>query len=255
MSSPGGSRRRLMPEETAASLDAVENLVLGQLANDVAAVAAGEFSVPVDRQRLVKAISAATPLGKATLAKRMLVYRLLAEVIEHRQLKLIAATCRVGPSVNERLSSRERFQEHFVTGGDIAVRGQREAVLRDAAEMVCLRSQARAGKMNFQAIFAGFGLPRAKLVDERLRLGRRRIGPAAELVRRLDLNPAGMKPAADEGDALGQAGNLIVRDRQPQGVVVTCLVQSLDRPQDLRRRRLAEQRQAMSVVRGGEPVE
>src|SRR5687768_7731063 len=113
-----------MPEETAAPLNSIQDLVLGQLANNVAAVAAGEFSFAVDRQRLVKAISAAAPLGKATLAKGMLVHRLLAQMIEHRQLKVIAAGGRVGAPVNEGFGSGERFQKYLVTGGNIAVRGK-----------------------------------------------------------------------------------------------------------------------------------
>lgn len=131
-----------MPEQPAAASDAIQNLILGQLARDVATLRALKLQTPIHGERLVVAIASARPLGKATLTVVAMLYGLPTQVIESPKIELIPAFDGVRFAVEEHLGPRVILGKRFVARGYIAVRRQRKGVLRDAAKVIGKRAHS-----------------------------------------------------------------------------------------------------------------
>ena len=99
-------------------------------------------------------------------------------------------------------------------------------VLGDTAEVI--GRWAKAGRREVEVLVvvfgAGPGLPKG--VDERSRLCRPRVSPAAELIGRLDLYSAGPEPRANVVDGPGQQVDVLLRHRQPQPIRKAHLVET-----------------------------
>src|SRR5215210_9577320 len=110
-----------MPEQAARFSDPGEYLIFRQLTCDVAAIRAGKLRFAVDRQRFVIAITGTCPFCETSLTVFAVLYRLIAQIVQHRQIKPVAFTLRLGLTVEEGFRPCVLLGEDFVTSRDVTI--------------------------------------------------------------------------------------------------------------------------------------
>ena len=178
-----------MPEQPAGVLDLRENLILGQFANDVAAVRSLEFTGAIDAQRFVIAIATAGPLGKASLAEVAMLYGLISQMVERGLVKMVASRAGVVGSVKKGPRPFILLHESLVTRRDVAISRQAEAILGNAAKMIRERPDPRCREADLLTMLPSGGLSGAKPCDEPGGFGCGCITPTTKLISRFDLDP------------------------------------------------------------------
>ena len=79
-----------MPNHSAGGLDSLEDLILGQFPDDVAARRTVELAPATSGAPLVVAIAATTPLGEAPTAVGAIFDGLIAQMIQYLLIKEVA---------------------------------------------------------------------------------------------------------------------------------------------------------------------
>ena len=132
-----------MPGEAAGRRDFVQNLVLGQLADDVAARRSVEFAAAGCGQPFVITVATASPLGETTAAVRAILHHLGTETLKHRLVENVTRPIHRRPAVEETPGPRDILLERLETRRNVAIGREAETVARGAAETVRKGAQPR----------------------------------------------------------------------------------------------------------------
>src|ERR1019366_8276687 len=207
-----GRPRRVLPPHATRIGDLLQNLVLRQLAYDLAAARAGEFR-RARIERLVKAVPRAVPLCEAAAAILAAVDGLRAQVRVNSLIEIVAGPYGRRPAIEEPLRPRLALVRHLVAGADVPAGRDTEVVVCHAAEVVGHRSQAGAGETQQLGGLPGCAPRRAKSFDEGGGLCAGSVPAATHAVHRLRLYGVGPESPADKSDRLGQTRQRFRRHR------------------------------------------
>src|SRR5215213_3620686 len=143
--------RWLVPEQPAGCDDLRQYLIFRELACDVATIRARKLDIAIHCQRFVIAVARTRPPSKTSAAELAVLHGLVTQVIQYGQVEAVLTAFFFRLAIKEFLRPPAILGKDFITGRDIPVRRQREAISRYAAEMACQSTYSRRGISNLAA--------------------------------------------------------------------------------------------------------
>lgn len=225
--------RGFVPKNTARRCNPLQDLVLGQLARDMAAACTIECFISTHCQCLMVTVARAVPFGKAARAIGLVLHRLSAQVVQGVQVEDIIRAIGGGLSVKERTGPRIVLGKDLEASRNIAIRRQGKGIPRNAAKMVGQCTHPGCGKEYLFFQRSGPLLRLAEGSDEPLCFRRGSILPTAHLIRGFHLDLLWLGIAANELDGIRQERDLIGGYCDPNAIFEICFVEASNGVQDM----------------------